>query len=351
MPDGQLGGTIWTKPVVDAARNSVFVTTGNRAYDSTGDSQVHAESLVAVDATTLAIKGYWSLPVADPTPDDWGTAPTLFTDAFGRALVSAANKNGVLYTFLRDNVSAGPVWFRRLAEPAVAFDAGAGAVYSNGYFDGQRLFYAGGKTTVDGQAVKGSIRALNPATGAVIWEQPLPIKTYGALTGANGMVVVPSERGLRVFNAITGELLYANDIGLYAAAAIANGRLFIGDTKGVIRAFTFPSSPGAAAASRAAAGVALARGCQPAAGLSATLTHLNGPIRVTRLARAGAAPVTVALHAGDDCSGRPLMRATLRGGTNLVLRIPRALRARARVSLASSRAVRLKLALGAGKRK
>src|SRR3954451_12797443 len=78
VPDGQTGGTIWTKPVVDAARNTVYVTTGNRAYDASGNSQVYPEALVALEATTLAIKGYWSLPVADPTPDaDWGTAPTL----------------------------------------------------------------------------------------------------------------------------------------------------------------------------------------------------------------------------------------------------------------------------------
>src|SRR5215211_6184724 len=87
VPDGQVGGTIWTKPVVDAARNTVYVTTGNRAYDSTGSTQTHAEALVALDATTLAIKGYWSLPVADPTPDaDWGTAPLLFRDSNGRDL-------------------------------------------------------------------------------------------------------------------------------------------------------------------------------------------------------------------------------------------------------------------------
>ena len=61
-------------------------------------------------------QGFLALPVSDPTPDaDWATSPTLFTDSLGRDLVSAANKNGILYAFLRDDVSAGPVWSRRLA--------------------------------------------------------------------------------------------------------------------------------------------------------------------------------------------------------------------------------------------
>ena len=180
MPDGQVGGTIWTKPVVDAARNAVFVTTGNRAYDSSSAHQPHAEAMVALDATTLAIKCYWSLPLADLTPDaDWGTAPTLFTDSTGRDLVSAANKNGVLYAFLRDNVGAGPVWSRRLAFAAAGDEPAAGGVYSNGFFDGYAALLRRRRDHHRRQDVEGSIRALDPRTGAVIWETALPTRTFG----------------------------------------------------------------------------------------------------------------------------------------------------------------------------
>jgi outer membrane protein assembly factor BamB len=257
VPDGQKGGTIWTSPVADAARNTVYVTTGNRAYTfSNNDTQPYAEAMVAVDATTLAVKSYWSLPVSDPTPDaDWGTSPTLFTDAQGRDLVSAGNKNGKVYAFLRDNVTAGPVWSRQLADPAAGDDPGAGGLYSNGFFDGQRLYYAGGRTTIAGRTVKGSIRALNPATGATVWERELPAKTYGALTGANGMVVVPAYDALRLLDGATGEVLYGNDLGyaIFGAATVANGRLFIGDTGSFAHAFRYPTAPTAAAATRASA--------------------------------------------------------------------------------------------------
>jgi outer membrane protein assembly factor BamB len=345
VPNGQVGGTIWTKPVVDAARNSVFVTTGNRAYtDSSNDTQPHAEAMLAVDGTTLAIKSFWSLPVSDQTPDaDWGTAPTLFTDSTGRALVSAANKNGVLYAFLRDNVAAGPVWSRRLAFAAVGDEPAAGGIYSNGYFDGTRLYYAGGGTTINGQTENGSIRALDPRTGAVIWETALPNRVFGALTFANGMLVVPSYGYLFLVDPATGAILYDNALSLYGAATVANGRLFVGDTKGVVHAYTYPSSPGAGAstaASASAARVALSKGCQTVE----QPAPVGARVRVTRLGRASA-PARIAVFDSSDCSGKPAARATLSGGDASVLTVPKSVTAGTHVSVRSSRAVRLKLRL------
>ena len=249
VPDGQVGGTIWTSPVVDAARNTVFVTTGNRADDASGATQQHAEAIVALDATTLAVKSYWPLPLADPTPDaDWTTTPTLFTDSAGRALVSAAHKNGFVYAFNRDNLGAGPVWQVRLAQAAAGGDPGAGGVYTTGFFDGQALYYGGGRTTIRGTSYEASLRAIDPATGRFIWEAPLPTKPFGALTGANGMIVVPPfQPALYGFEASTGRVAFRNplekDNWLYGATTIANGLLYYGDGFGVVHALRFPDSP------------------------------------------------------------------------------------------------------------
>ena len=51
--------------------------------------------MVALDASTLAVKSSWQIPdwqqVGDP---DWGNTPILYPDANGRAIVAAANKDG-----------------------------------------------------------------------------------------------------------------------------------------------------------------------------------------------------------------------------------------------------------------
>jgi hypothetical protein len=294
--------------------------------------------MVALNATTLAIKGYWSLPVADPTPDaDWGTAPTLFRDTNGRDLVAAANKNGVLYAFSRDNVAAGPVWTRRLAYAAVGNEPAAGGVYSNGFFDGFRLYYASGGTTIQGKVAKGSIRALDPRTGAILWETALPTRVLGALTAANGMLVVPGVDALYVVDANDGAILYENELILYAQGKVAHGRLLLGDFRGMMHAYTFPDYPGEGA-SAAAAQVALARGCQRVdqPGLSA------GRVRATRLGAAGGS-ASIRVYRGAGCTGRSVAGARLRGGQSAVVELRKAMRRQLWVR--SSKALRLKLTL------
>jgi outer membrane protein assembly factor BamB len=251
VPDGAVGGSVWTSPVADAARNTVFITTGNR----TSLSHPYAQAIVGLDATTLAVKGSWALPATDTTPDaDWGTSPVLMTDASNRALVSAVNKNGILYAFLRDGISQGPVWQRRLAVGGDKPHEGDGSV-STGFFDGTRLYQAAGRTTIGGAEVPGAIRAIDPNDGGVLWERGLPSIIFGAVTSANGMVVVPTVTGgLFVLDGATGSVLYANYVGavqghrLFAGGTISGGRLFIGDTAGTMRAFAYPSAPGASTA-------------------------------------------------------------------------------------------------------
>jgi outer membrane protein assembly factor BamB len=355
VPDGQTGGTIWTTPAVDKPRNKLYVTTGNKAFDGTGGSQKQAEAMVAVDATTLAVKDYWQLPASDPTPDaDWGTGPVFLTDAQGRDLVAAGNKNGRLYAFHRDAIGFGPVWSRQFAQPAAGDEPGAGGLYSNGYFDGQRLYWAGGRTTVGGQTVDGSVRALDPATGAVIWEQPLPSKTFGSLTIAHGMLVVPSRTALRLLDPATGEVLYGNEVLLYAAARASGARLFLGDLGGTVRAYTLPPAPTSAARSASAVApiscssgpdcrVELAAGCQRLSGVGALAGRR---VRVERVGDRRAA-VRLALHAGDACSGAPLLRARL-GSGDAVLPVPRSYRTGASLSVTSSRATRIRLVADSG---
>src|SRR6202035_5829423 len=93
--NGQVGGGIWTSPTVDATTNTVFVSTGT-LNDYT---QTQSQAIVAVDATTLAYKSSWQLPFeAAVTDSDWGTTPTLTSDAGGDQLLAVANKSRILFT-------------------------------------------------------------------------------------------------------------------------------------------------------------------------------------------------------------------------------------------------------------
>ncbi len=236
VPEGRLGGTIWTTPVVERSRNRLFVTTGN------GDD-AYAESIVTVDAESLLPLDSWKLSSSERVNDsDWGTSPTLLTDSHGRRLVAAANKNGVLYAFLRDRLQDGPIWRRRIAVGGECPRCGTGPV-STGSFDGRRLLYSGGRTVIRKHTYRGSVRAIDPATGRVLWRRGLQGAVLGALVQARGMLFVAAESGLYVLCARDGTLLHENRFrfeSVWNTPLVDRKRVVIGTVAGVIRAYRLP---------------------------------------------------------------------------------------------------------------
>jgi outer membrane protein assembly factor BamB len=362
VPDGHVGGTVWMTPVVDPKTNTVFVTTGNQDVGS----DPYAESIIALDATTLTVKGHWAIPPSQSTPDgDWTSSAVLFTDAAGNARVAAANKNGNLYVFRRDNLAAGPVWQTRLAQGGPCPNCGDGTA-STGIFDGHRLIWAAGKTTIAGKAYNGSVRGIDATTGAVRWELPLSNWPYGRLDQANGMTAVSTSDGnLYVVGNGGGRVLYANNLlstGLasarvFAAPAITDGRLVIGSNDGVVHAFAFPSAPGSVSAQASAAtpctlrsGTRARADCRltvsPRCEVVGQLPAEAGAVAVRELvlrARAGR-PTRVRLYTNRTCAGRPAVR--LRPGA-VRLRKRWALPPRAVLAVRASRRATVRLqALG-----
>ena len=55
------GSSIWGSPAVNPTTNTIYIATGN-AYEST--STPYSESIIALNATTLAVKASWQVPAA-----------------------------------------------------------------------------------------------------------------------------------------------------------------------------------------------------------------------------------------------------------------------------------------------
>lgn len=239
VPNGQAGGGIWTSPALDPATNTIYVTTGNRHAAS---EQKYAESILALDATTLAVKDQWQHPFNDDLDADWGTTPTLFSDAAGRPLVALGHKEGSVYALDRRNLAAGPVWQRPVAEGGSCPTCGQGTIASPA-FAGGKLFVGGGTTTIAGQSVPGSVRALDPATGAIRWEHATPGPVVAALAASNGLVVAGGGKTLQVLDARTGAVLFQHQTGgpIYSPASISGNQIFVGSTDHHLYAFGLPA--------------------------------------------------------------------------------------------------------------
>ncbi len=295
VPNGQVGGGVWTSPTLDTSTTpaTILCTTGT-LNDYT---QTQSQAIVAINSSTLAYEGSWQLPFEAAISDsDWGTTPTLTTDAAGDLLVSAANKNGFLYTWKRSALETGspdlgaPLWQRQIAVGGAGPTGGDGTIAS-GIFANNTLYYAGGHSVVNGKGAGGSIGAYNPGTGAVEWVRQTEQPIIGAPAYVNGMIAYGEGNTFEVVNAANGQLLYSYQLpaAVYGAVSVAQSQFYVGDLNDDVYAFglgtptTPPADPTCPATLNPSLSTAGPVTCQDigGAGVPGSESTSNGTLTVT----------------------------------------------------------------------
>src|SRR5439155_8904386 len=159
-----------------------------------------------------------------------------------------AAKNGYYYAFHAGDISSGPAWRVRIADGGECPQCGDGSLSSSAYaYD--TVYTAGGYLSLgETQRFAGTVRALDPTTGATRWIHPTSGSVVPALAAANGLVVAAGDDTVEVLRAATGELLweYATEGQIYAAPSIAAGTLYVASTDGYVYAFgagPYPETP------------------------------------------------------------------------------------------------------------
>jgi outer membrane protein assembly factor BamB len=241
VPDGLVGGGIWTSPAVDIDHRNIFVTTGSAHSFDDGDSF----SMLRLDLDTLDIEDRWKLPHDSFTWDaDWGSSPTLFTDASGRELVGAGQKDGGYYAFERDAIASGPVWVAPIAILGEVPQNGDGTL-STAAFDGTTLYVGGGiPPGTDDKTVLGAVSAVSPSDGTILWRHTFDGPVIAPVSFANGVVFAVGGTSIVGLDAATGSVLwsYKMKAGGFGGIAIAGGRIYAGDLFGTIYAFGVPGN-------------------------------------------------------------------------------------------------------------
>lgn len=240
-PGGCTGAGIWGSEAIDPSANggqgAVYVTTGNSG--SCSSSEPYSFAIVELNAANISstVIGSWQVPSSQRVSDsDFGGTPTLFT-ANGTNMVGVVNKNGIFYAFKRDSLGSGPVWTQRVGNGGDCPQCGSGNV-SPAAWDGTTLYEGSGNVTLNGTACKGSVDAINPATGAFIWRhcmQDGPV--LGAIALANGVVAVSQGRYLMVLNAATGSTLFRfedtnSGSTFFGGPSISHGVIYVGNMDG-----------------------------------------------------------------------------------------------------------------------
>jgi outer membrane protein assembly factor BamB len=245
-PAGCTGAGVWGSPAVDTTTGDLYFATGNGGPCASPEPL--AIALVQTDSNLNVLSSWQVPPSQQPNTDsDFGSTPTLFTATISgttRQMVGLQNKNGIYYAFDRSAIASGPLWQKRMAGGGTCPECanGHGADISPSAYDGQYLFVGSEKTTIGGVTCLGSLRALRPSTGKVVWADCLPSQVLGAVTAVPGVAFAGAGTTVYAVNTSTGAILWryqdtSSGSAFWGAPTISNGHAYFGNQDGTLYAF------------------------------------------------------------------------------------------------------------------
>jgi outer membrane protein assembly factor BamB len=239
-----IGASVWSSPTIDPSTNTLWITTGNGGE--------YGQSIIALNATTLALKGYWPDP-SQHDDSDYGAGATLLSTPSGTTLAVATNKDGWASAVNASNLSStgqtGLAWRDQTSVfPGALTCHLDGVAIAPAAFDGKYVYLPGAFSTVDGVNVNGSVRAAYAANGTYAWQTPTNGVVMGGAVGGNGLVVDVSTQvlglgnvggcetyggynnsWLQVLDAANGSVLFEQHFPYYmpVAPSISDGRIYV----------------------------------------------------------------------------------------------------------------------------
>ena len=281
VPSGYSGASVWgSSPVVDVGRQTMFVSTGNNYNHPTDPAYLacigsggtpasclspadHVDSIVAINTANGAIRWAtrlvnWGDPFANDGSDDWnvscfvppfsncpsnagpdydfGSAPNEITyqgPTGKRTIIGAGQKSGIYYAL--DPDTGAELWRTRVGP-----GSSLGGIEWGSASDGKRIYVAianfYGIPYAFGSA--GSWAALDPQTGAILWQtaDPNGAIDLGPLAVGNGVVYAgsmaggPSASTMFALDAASGTVLwsYSPGVSVNAGATLAQDMVFWG---------------------------------------------------------------------------------------------------------------------------
>lgn len=246
VPNGCTGGGVWGSPTVDTAAGYVYFATGNPG----SCSSPYTEAVIKVSAANISSAvDSWQVRGSDRADLDFGSTPTLFTatiNGVSHKMLGIGNKDGVYYALDRNALSQGARWRANIAHAGSCPQCDSGTI-SPSAWDGTRLYVAGGSTTIHGVSCVGSLAALSPSTGSVIWQRCLTSgPVLGAVSVAGSLGVAFLGQGTYVMGIRTadGATLFqyqdtASGSNFWGSPSISNGMVYTGNQDGNLYAFGF----------------------------------------------------------------------------------------------------------------
>ncbi|MBV9712357.1 MAG: PQQ-binding-like beta-propeller repeat protein [Ktedonobacteraceae bacterium] len=236
-PAGCIGAGIWSTPAV-TSDGHVYVSTGNPGSCAAGEPL--AFSVVELNASNLSVVGQWR---ANVPSGDYDFAGVTTFSAGGTNMVGAINKDGIFYALRQNDLAAGTVWQTRIA--AANQGPQGGGNIAPAAFDGTNLYVASGK---QGSCTRGNVVALNPATGAVIWQHCVNGPVLGAVSAFPGVVIAVCANTVNLLSSASGQSLFTytdthSGSLFWGGPSVAEGMIFAGNQDGYLFALGLAAPP------------------------------------------------------------------------------------------------------------
>jgi outer membrane protein assembly factor BamB len=253
VPDGSIGASVWSSVAATANGQSVWVSTGNECDPTidtcpAGDQLGDSNSIVHLSGSLDRLEAWQAAGTLGGGQDsDFGSSPTLFGTGTPPPDVGACNKNGNFYALPANSLSA-PIW----TDPLGAVGGGLSICLASGVWKGRTgaLYVAGNATTIAGTRYGGSVRQVDPATGAYIWQRGLPCAVLGtpsldaggvfAVGTYTGCVPATAKPGAYLLDAGTGAVLATlpvKDARVFGQPVFAGTRLYVATEASGLYAF------------------------------------------------------------------------------------------------------------------
>ncbi|MGD0683753.1 MAG: PQQ-binding-like beta-propeller repeat protein [Streptosporangiaceae bacterium] len=242
VPAGSIGGSVWSSVAGSSDGSDLWVSTGNEC-DPTVDScppgnQIGNSLSIVHLSSSLGLLQAWQAPGTAGHGHDWdfGSSPTLFGSGGTPPDVGACNKDGKYYALAANPLGSSALWIRAIGAPAGSLSS----CLASAVWDGQTgaLYVGGDGTTIGPTRYGGSVRRVNPANGAYIWQTGLPcaimgtptLDSAGVLAAGTYSCAGATTPGAYLINASTGAILKTLPVGsgrVFGQPVFAQGTLFV----------------------------------------------------------------------------------------------------------------------------
>jgi outer membrane protein assembly factor BamB len=256
VPQGSIGGSVWSSVLASSTGSDVWVSTGNECSAAFGDTcppgnQVGNSLSIVHLSASLAFLQAWQVPSSQQCADcDFGSSPTLFGGSGSHSTppdVGACNKNGDYYALANNPLGTAPLWTAPISQPAMMDFM---SCLASAIWDGPTgQLYVAGNAPLGSTTFAGSVQELNPATGSLppIWQTNLDCAVMGSPSlDSAGVLAVGTYNcfkppppgftpGAYLLDASNGAMLKTLPTGtsrVFAQPVFAEGSLFVATESG-----------------------------------------------------------------------------------------------------------------------